>query len=163
VVKITYIIEDSDGERYAIVVYSLFAFGSTTEDIRTVIVEPFWALIFPLITGILVDMYFSVSLKWAVGTVPNNVVDVLSDIQEQVRFKWSLGAHRDLEMQLTLPTIREVILTNSGAGKVVDLTDTDVQAFLAQMANMSYAGLWPVDKHSSTLYALKSAVQHFGK
>jgi len=161
-VRIHYKIQDSDGETYVIVVYSLFQFGSTLDNIRTNIVEPFWALMYPLITGILVDMWFDYDLQWAIGGMPNNVVDVLSDIQERAVFTWRSRYDASLQLVQTLPTVRETIFTGAGAGKEVDLTDSDVAAYVAQFANQSYVGgLWPVDKHSHGYGDLKYALQSF--
>jgi len=160
---IVYHIQDSDGEIFPVRIYVSIDQSNTVAFYQTNLLEAGWNLIMPLITGILIraDLVHTVVPEDVFPTWSNNVVDLLSDIQEKAKFTWA-GTWQNTRFVLSLPTVREVIFTNSGAGKIVDITDSDVAAFLAFMLTSS-ADFTMVDSHQWDLTKLESAVQHFGK
>ena len=149
-------IEDSDLDKYTITVYKNMGYSVALGDWETDTVEFLWDTIRPLIDGVLTKATSTVE-HFAEGFT-NNIVDVLSDNQERAKFTFR---NYYVEPILTLPTFKEGLFTNSGAGKVVDITDTDVAAFIAVMTDGG--GFGAMDKHGTTIDFFVKAEQAWGK
>ena len=162
-VTVVFVIEDTDGERYPVTLYSSVNSAVTLAELRDDLLEPLWNLIRPLITGILVDYYVTYNLRDNIVNLTNNVVDLLSDIQEKAKFSWFVESVNGARFVFTLPTVREVIFTNSGSGKLVDITDSDVQALITAITTHALPAFWGVDSHDFSLTTLDKAYQWFGK
>jgi hypothetical protein len=155
-------IEDTDGELFPVMINCLVYNDTTMAQLVSAVLMPTWAVIMPLITGILVDASLVFSPSLIDFEFPNNVVDMLSDIQEKAKFVFSMSEARDSLSRVTLPTVREVIFTGSGAGKKVDITDTDVAAFIAWMQS-GITEFRMTDSHDIQVDGFVEAFQWFGK
>jgi len=86
-----------------------------------------------------------------------------SDIQEKVVLKVRSAITGASPFQMTIPTIFEGYLTDNGAGKVLDVTYSDVLALYALLTeDISSGGLDCVDSHGTDLVQVISAKQKFG-
>src|SRR4030043_195428 len=127
--KMTYTIEDADGETFPIHVNVYISNLVTAQEIFTDQAERLWDVIRPLITGVLTDIAVTLDYNENLDGMTNNTVDVLSDVQEKAKLTFRIDG-APLPARLTLPTIDEGFFTQSGAGKILDLTDADVTAFV---------------------------------
>lgn len=160
--RLVYVIEDTDGETFPVTIHISIINAATITTIRDTVMKDGWDIIRPLITGLLKEALFIFEANPEDLSWTNNIVDVLSDIQEKAKFSWAVVNAPDSTFRLTLPTIHEAILTNSGAGKIVDITDSDVAAFIAYMETDG-SPISIVDSHGFTLGSLQKAYQWFGK
>src|SRR6185369_9039520 len=125
-VDIFFEIQDVDGDKSTITI----PFPSTISLTNlSALVTGVSALVNPLINGGLLAagarITFDLSGTWGPTAA------LLSDVQEQAQFLFrTVGNYPKL---LNLPTFIETLFTNGGADKTVDLTDTDVAAFVDMM------------------------------
>lgn len=96
----------------------------------------------------------------------DEVGTALADIQERAVFAFRTAAGK--LKRIGIPTFNENLFTGAGAYATVDLTDTDVQAFVTAMEDgidvSGYGGtgtVSPVDTNNSDLATLETAKQDF--
>ena len=155
------VIEDGDGDKSIIPIdFS----GGFTGDILGLL-ENAWAIVNPLVTGRLAGA--SVTLEADISGFVNAAASALSDVQEKATFVF-----RSVEGYLktiSIPTVLETIFTGSGAGKTVDLTNTDVAAFVTMMTDgVDDGGGTPVEinpttSHGEDIAAVVRGHQSWGK
>lgn len=96
----------------------------------------------------------------------DEVGTALADVQERAVFAFRTAAAKI--KRIGIPTFNENLFTGAGAYSSVDLTDTDVQAFVTAMEDgidvSGYGGtgtVAPVDTNNSDLVTLETATQDF--
>jgi len=88
----------------------------------------------------------------------------LSDVEEKVHVMVRSAIPGTSLYRFTIPTIFEGYFTNDGAGKVLDITMSDVLALYALLTeDISSGGLDAVDFHGTDLIQVVSSHQFFGK
>lgn len=124
-ISLNFRIADADGD------IGNLAFLATTEaqvadgDIPTIMLG-MWDIIAPLQTGRLAGISWNQHFGVFVGTP-----DVLSDVEEKATF--GFDAENDDHTRMSIPCFNEIFLVNGGAGKEVDLTQTEVAAFVTMI------------------------------
>jgi len=156
------VIEDADGDKSNIAIdFS----GGFTGDIDGLI-ENAWAIINPLVNGRLAGA--SVTLEADISGLVNAAAAAISDVQEKAEFIFR-DITTNFRKTITLPTFIETFFTSSGAGKEVDLTQSEVTAFVTMMTDgVDDGGGTPVEinpttSHGEDLTALTAARQAWGK
>lgn len=124
-------------------------------------VELVWDTIRPMLNGVLVSV--NLTYKPDISSFTNNTPTAVSDVEEKARFNIRVCSTNEI-VHISLPTIRETIFTNAGAGKAVDFTNGDVGAFytLVQDGFGDDNGGF-VNAHDQDLCQIVSGVQKFGK
>lgn len=160
-ISITLVIADTDADTSNVSVFVSADTGDTVTSLTEDYARVFWDVVRPLITGILVDVV--ISLRPDISTWTNNIVDELSDVEEKaVFFIRVCGDARPA--RLSLPTVRETIFENSGRGKMVDMLDADVQAFVFVLENaVADDGISATDSHGVDFCKVVFGEQSFGK
>jgi hypothetical protein len=159
--SINFVIEDADGDKSIVPIDFVGAF---TGDIDGLI-STGWALLNPLVNGHLAGA--SVTLEADITGLVNSAAAAISDVQEKAEFVFnSLGGYLK---RITLPTFVETLLTSSGAGKLVDVTNTDVAAFITAIESgfddgaVTPVEINPTTSHGEDITGLKTARQAWGK
>lgn len=130
-IDIEFTVLDADNEQAKISLGFVSDVAVSSDDVPT-LVATVWALIRPLTTGYLAGA------RWRQGAYPagdaGTPADVLADVQEKAQFYWR--ADDPLIRSITyIPCFVESKLVNGGAGKEVDITDTDVVAFITGLTS----------------------------
>ncbi len=84
-----------------------------------------WDVINPLISGHLLTAGFTFEAD--ISAYTNAAADVLSDVQEKAEFVYR--AVGGFLKRISLPTFIETFFTGAGAGKEIDVTQSEVAAF----------------------------------
>lgn len=126
-VALTFRIADADGDIGNLSFLAITETQVADEDIATIMLG-MWELIAPLQTGRLVGLGWHHNEGVFVGTP-----DVLSDVEEKATF--GFDAENNDHTRMSIPCFNEVFLVNGGAGKVVDLTQTEVTAFVTMITD----------------------------
>lgn len=156
---ITLTVEDADGDLSSVQVYCTQDALDTVGELSTSYVEPLWDAIRPIVTGRLVKAAMSVDMSIADFT--NNSLDVTSDIEEKALFSF-LPCDFNRAVRLSLPTIKETIFTNLGAGRDVDPTNADVAVFYVLMTEeLGSGGINATDSHGSPLCRVERGISIF--
>ncbi len=153
-------VADANDTKSVITVYTSDDVGATVADLLADYVTVLWDAIRPLISGVLVDA--SVAVKMDISGLANNTPSVLSDVEEKAIFTMRpCGGLR--ASKLSLPTIKESVFVNSGAGEEVDLTNADVIAFFAVMeSGVVDGGINATDSHGTDICKVIYGEQSFG-
>jgi hypothetical protein len=152
-------ISDANNTLSTVTAYSADDALATVTDLFTDYVTVFWNAVKPLITGLLVGA--NVGLEMDITGLSNNTYSALSDVEEKAEFVFRVGGGGK-PVRMTLPTIKESIFENAGAGANVDRTNSDVVAFLAVMTfDVVDDGISATDSHGSDLTSVVSAKQLF--
>lgn len=158
---ITLVIADADADTSKVSVFVSVDTGDTVESLDTDYAHIFWDFVRPLVDGILVNVI--ISLEPDISGWTNNIVDILSDVQEKAVFTLRVcGSQRPVK--LTLPTVKEEIFYGLGAGRLVDDTNADYQAFRYALANgVVDGGIAMTDSHGTDICEVLFGEQFFGK
>jgi len=141
------VIQDTDSDTSTVSVFVSVGTGDTVESLTTDYALLFWNVVRPLITGVLIDVNITVKPDFSGWT--NNTADVLSDVQEKAIFTIRICGN-ERPIKLSLPTVDELIFENAGAGKFVDTTNSDYQAFKFALENgVVDGGIGATDSHES--------------
>ena len=154
-------IEDSDADTSTVSVYVNAGDGDTVVSLASDYAHVLWDAIQPIIDGILVDV--SITLKPDFSGWTNNIVDILSDVEERAKFTLRVcGGSRPVK--LSLPTIKEEVFENAGMGAFVDVTNSDIQAFYFVLENgVVDNGIGMTDTHGTDICQVMFGEQFFGK
>lgn len=160
-VLLTLTLEDSDGDTSPVSAYVDAGSGDTIDSLRDDYAQVLWDVVRPLVNGVLIGV--NIAFKADFSGFTNNTAATISDIEEKVVFSLRVcGGHRPA--QLTLPTVKEIIFENSGAGKFVDVTNSDYVAFEHVLENgLVDGGIGMTDSHGSDICGIYSGEQFFGK
>ncbi len=158
---ITLVLSDSDADTSAVSVFVSVGSGDTVDSLASDYALVFWNVVRPLVDGILTRVNITLEPDFSGWT--NNIVDVLSDIQEKVEFTLRVcGNNRPVK--LTLPTVKEEIFEGLGRGKLVDFTNADVVAFAHVLENgVVDDGIGMTDRHGSDICEVLFGHQAWGK
>lgn len=160
---ITLIIQETGGDTSPVSVYIGDSGTGGIEDedsFRDVYLKPLWDTIRPIVNGVLVGARAAV--EYDVSTWLNNTFDVISDIEEKAVFVFVPCNSKARVVRLSLPTIKEEIFINDGAGKFVDLTNSDVAAYVHIMTNdLDEQGIDALDSHGNELCYLSEGLSIF--
>lgn len=160
--RLNLVIADADGDKS---VMPIDFSGAFTGDIVG-LAENAWALVNPLVNGQLVGA--SVTLEADISGFVNAAAAAISDVQEKAEFVFGTIGNEFLK-RISIPTFIETLFTGSGAGKTVDVTNTDVAAFITAIENgIDDGGGTPVEinpttSHGEDLFGFVSAKQAWGK
>lgn len=141
----------------------------TTTDVAdaALFVEAIGPLIGALTGGSLVSAGVNIEVDTS-GIGGFTAASTLSDVQEKARFAFRTAG--GFLKSLSLPTFIESKFVNSGAGKEVDLTDTDVSSFVTAMEDgLSVTGLGgtgtvsPSDYRGDDIVSIEEAREAWGK
>lgn len=162
---LTLVIEDADGDKSSVSVYVGDSGTGGVEDENSFLdtfLQPWWDAIRPLIDGVLVGAY--VRLSYDLSNFTNNSPLTSSDIEEKAVFILQPCDQQKRVVRFSLPTVKESIFTNSGAGKEIDITNSDVGIFIHLMTNdLGGGGIDPLDSHGNELCNYIQGEQSFGK
>ncbi len=158
---ITLTIADSDADTSLVSVFVSVGVGDTVESLASDYAQIFWGFVMPLIDGILVKV--SITLEPDISAWDNNIVDILSDVEEKAVFTLRVcGSHRPVK--LSLPTFKEEIFEGMGKNRLVDETNGDYQAFKYALANgVVDGGIAMTDSHGADICEVLYGEQFFGK
>lgn len=150
---LTLSIEDAGGEISPVSVYIGDSGTGGAEDEESFLdtyLVPLWDAIKPLINGVLVKA--QVTVEYPLSAFSNNTPTAISDVEEKAFFTL-LPCDKSLRaVRLSLPTVKESIFTNLGAGKNVDFTNSDVQIFEALLTHdLDENGIDMVDSHGNEI------------
>lgn len=159
-INIVLSIQDADRDRFPISVYGSVNNATTVSEMVDQ-AHALWDVIRPLITGVLVGVETTIVSNDLIGGWTNNTPDALSDVQEKARLSWRVPFTGGSRFRLTLPTIREGMFVLSGAGKILDLTNTDVATFVAFMQPNALPDFHAVDSHEYDLGNIDKYYQWF--
>lgn len=158
---LTLSIQDSDGDTSPVSVHINAGTGDTIESLTDDYAQMFWDAIRPLVNGVLVGV--NVSFKPDFSGWTNNSPVAISDVEEKAHFSLLVcGGSRPVK--LSLPTAKESIFTNSGAGKEVDVTNEDYIAFAHVLESAVVdGGIATTDRHGNDICGVITGEQFFGK
>lgn len=128
-------------------------------------IEYGWDIINPLINGTLINAGITIQVDIAGFT--NAAASAISDVQEKAEFVYR--AVGGFLKRLSLPTFIETFFTGSGAGKEVDVTQSEVTAFNTLIidgfheALVSTDPLIPVTDHGEDIETFLEGHQAWGK
>lgn len=155
--RLTLVIEDADGDQSSVSIHVSSEGTETEESLLTDYLTPFWDAIRPLINGVLVDAY--VSLGYSVSLFTNNTTAAISDVEEKALFSFLPCNPTARAVRFSLPTVKETIFTKLGAGREVDLTNSDVSVFVTTMTTgTDEAGISATDSHGNDLCRLEKGI-----
>jgi hypothetical protein len=160
-VLLTLILEDSNGDTSPVSAYVDAGEGDTIDSLRDDYAEVLWNVVRPLVNGVLVGVNIAFKPDFS-GWTNNSAVEI-SDIEEKAVFSLRVcGGLRPAT--LTLPTVKESIFENAGAGKFVDVTNSDYVAFEHVLENgVVDDGIGMTDSHGADICGIYSGEQFFGK
>lgn len=128
-------------------------------------VEYGWDIINPLLNGTLINA--GITIQVDIGDFTNAAAAAISDVQEKAEFVYR--AVGGFIKRITLPTFIETFFTGSGAGKEVDVTQSEVTAFNTLItagfheALVSTEPLTPVTDHGEDITTFVEGHQAWGK
>lgn len=142
-IRLTFTIGDADGDEYPLRIYTEQDNGLSLGDMQALALAG-WNKIRPCIRGTLMNVEASQVVDFSGWT---NQFFSDSDIEEQVLI--TLGtASRKWTSFLTIPTINELLLVNSGAGKELDITNATVITLYTMLTEGIFDnGLGVTDSH----------------
>lgn len=158
---VNFVIEDADGDKSTVAIDFAGGFAGNIDGL----IETGWALINPLVNGHLVSG--SVTLEADISGLVNAAAAAIADVQEKAAFVFA--SVDGFLKTITLPTVVETIFGSSGGSKQVDVTNTDVAAFITAMEDgFDDGGGTPVEvnpttSHGEDLITLRKAEQAWGK
>ena len=100
-----------------------------------------WGIINPLINGTLINAGITIQVDTSGYT--NAAAAAISDVQEKAEFVYR--AVGNFIKRITLPTFIETFFTSAGAGKEVDVTQSEVTAFNTLMLDGFHEALVSVN------------------
>lgn len=158
---LTLSLQDSDGDVSPVSAYVNAGTGDTMDSLAEDYAHVLWDVVSPLVNGVLlsVSVSFSVDFSgWA-----NNTGVAISDVEEKAVFHLRVcGSQRPV--RFSLPTVKESIFENGGAGKLVDVTNSDYVAFAHVLENgVVDDGIGMTDSHGSDICGVYFGEQLFGK
>lgn len=158
---LTLSLQDADGDISPASINIDAGEGDTIDSLSEDYAQVFWDVIRPLVNGVLVAV--NVSFKADFSGWTNNTPSATSDVEEKAIFHLRVcGGFRPV--QLTLPTAKESIFYNSGAAKLVDETNADVQALYHVLENgVVDDGISATDSHGADICGVLFGEQFFGK
>lgn len=162
--EIFYTIEDADGD--VSVISIPVEFLSTLDgDAFAFALEYGWDIINPLLNGTLIKAGITIEVDIAGFT--NAAAAAIADVQEKAEFVFR--AVGGFIKRISLPTFIETFFTGSGAGKEVDVTQSQVTAFNTLMtagfheALVSTEPLLPVTDHGEDVATFIEGHQAWGR
>lgn len=162
VVKFTYTVMDKDGDKSPVFFRANVPTNTTVSGLNGTYAKPFWDVVTNLCFGTLEGVSINIEPPWRDWNNLRSVAAVISDVEEKALFTFGTPLGNLVHMQI--PTFYENYFTNSGAGKIVDLSNADILAFIALMTEgVGSGGLDAVDLHGTDISRFKTAVQWFGK
>lgn len=152
------VIADADGDKSIIPIDFTGGFAGDID----ALIENAWAIVNPLVNGQLVGA--SVTLEADITGLVNAAPAAIADVQEKAEFIFrTVGGFLK---KITLPTFIETFFTGSGSGKTVDVTQSEVTAFIAMMEDGVGDGtvdINPTTSHGEDLFAFVEGRQSWGK
>lgn len=161
---IFYTVEDADGDQSVISIPVAFV-DSLDGAALAYAIGYGWDIINPLLNGHLVNAGITIQVDIAGFT--NAAAAALSDVQEKAEFVYR--AVGGFLKRISLPTFVETFLTASGAGKEVDITQSEVTAFNTLIVSgfhealVSTDPLTPTTDHAEDITAYVTGHQAWGK
>jgi len=154
-------IEDSDGDNGWVWVHIEAGTGDTVASLSADYLEVFWDAVRPFVNGVLVSA--SVSFEADISAWSNNTLAAISDVEEKAIIHLRVcGGSRPV--RFTLPTVKESVFENSGAGKLVDATTSDFAVLEYVLANgVVDDGIGATDSHGNDICGILFGEQSFGK
>lgn len=154
-------LQDSDGDSSPVSAYINAEEGDTIASLSEDYALVFWDAIRPLVNGVLIAVNVSFAADLSAWT--NNTPATISDVEEKVVFSLRVcGGFRPVK--LSLPTVKESIFENGGAGKFVDVTNEDYLVFAHVLENgVVDDGISMTDSHGSDICGILFGEQFFGK
>jgi len=126
------------------------------------IVEGAWDIINPLLNGRLSSA--GVTFEVDISDFTNAAAATISDVQEKAIFAFRSAAN--FLKKISLPTFIETFFTLSGAGKVVDTSQSAVTNFTTMITDGLDVGLNTIEfqtSHQEDLTTFEEGVQAWGK
>jgi len=161
---IFYTVADADGDESTIEIPVAFL-SSLDGDAFAFAVEYGWDIINPLLNGTLVRAGITVEIE--ISAFTNAAAATIADVQEKAEFVYH--AVGGFLKRISLPTFIETFFTGAGAGKEVDVTQSQVTAFNALIedgfheALVSTDPLTPVTSHGEDIDAFVVGHQAWGR
>lgn len=158
---LTLSLQDSDGDKSPVSAYVNAGDGDTLESLGEDYAHVLWDVVRPLVNGVIFAVNVSFVVDFSGWT--NNSPVTISDVEEKAIFSLRVcGGQRPV--RFSLPTVKESIFENSGAGKFADFTNSDVVAFAHVLANgVVDDGIGMTDSHGSDICGVLFGEQSFGK
>jgi len=157
-------VKDGDNDSAPITCYVEVDDADTVADLVNIYMLRFTDVMQLFITGAFTDVTLTLipddllASPFFLWTTP----DITSDVEERITFSFS--THFGKTFDMSIPTINEGIFTDSGAGKVADLTDSSVILLSNLMTeDVSNNGINAVDVHGADVTIFNGGVQRFGK
>jgi hypothetical protein len=128
-------------------------------------VEYGWDIINPLINGTLIRA--GITIEMDISGFTNAAAATISDVQEKAEFVFH--AVGGFIKRISLPTFIETFFTGSGAGKEVDVTQSQVTAFNTLVVSgfhealVSTDPLTPTTDHAEDIDAFVEGHQSWGR
>lgn len=161
---IFYTIADADGDQSVISIP--VAFVDTLDGAGLAFAVAYgWPIINALVNGTLINA--GITIEMDISGYTNAAADVLSDVQEKAEFVFR--AVGGFIKRISLPTFVETFFTSSGAGKEVDITQSQVTAFNTLItggfheALVSTDPLTPTTDHGEDITTFVEGHQAWGK
>lgn len=154
-------LQDSDGDTSPVSAYVNAGEGDTIDSLSEDYARVLWDAVRPLVNGVLVGVNVSFTTDFSAWT--NNTPATISDVEEKAVFSLKVcGGSRPV--RLSLPTAKESIFTNSGAGKLVDITNSDYVAFAHVLeSGVVDDGIGMTDSHGNDICGVLFGEQFFGR
>lgn len=153
-------IEDAGGDKSPVSIHIGDSDTGGVEDENSFLNDyliPLWNVIKPIVTGVLVSA--SVVVDYPLDSFSNNTPSALSDIEEKVVFELRPCDRTARMVRLSLPTVKETIFENLGAGKHVDFTNSDVIAFVLLLTNsVADGGIDARDSHANDICSVVDGI-----
>ena len=154
---LTLVIEDADGDQSSVSIHVSSEGVEDEDSLLETYLTPFWDAIRPLVNGVLVNAMVNLSYDLSVFT--NNTPTAISDVQEKALFSFVPCNRSARAVRFSLPTVKESIFTNLGAGKEVDMTNADVQTFILMMTQSTdELGINTTDSHGNDLCSVEKGI-----
>lgn len=124
-----------------------------------------WDIINPLLNGTLINA--GITIEVDIGDYTNAAAAAISDVQEKAEFVFR--AVGGFIKRISLPTFIETFFTGSGAGKEVDVTQSQVTAFNTLIVDgfhealVSTEPLTPTTDHAEDITTFVEGHQAWGR
>lgn len=146
----TLTIIDADGDLSAIRVHFMADDADTLATLESDYIKPFWDVVAPLILGALADVQVSFSPPFRTWDTYIDTPQVIADVEEKAVFQFQTATRHS--SFVSIPTIYEWYFTPAYAGKEIDVTNGDVQAFIVFLTeDVGSGGMNAVDSHGDDI------------
>jgi hypothetical protein len=158
---LTLVLQDSDADTSTVSVFISVDTGDTVTSLTTDYAQVFWDVVRPVVNGVLIRV--NITIDPDISGWTNNTPALISDVEEKAILTLR-PCDNGRPVKMSIPTIKEDIFYGTGAGRLVDVTNSDYQALKFVLENgVVDGGIGMTDSHSVDICQVLYGEQFFGK